>query len=427
MNGEGIDGPRLEDCVTGSHFASNGVLYDTKEVVKSKYFNTVYSEILLNEDCRTLADVAFGKFFTGDWLIELTKSVLNGNKEVDYLLVLPSDRLLQMDGYSYDEINGKFVNEDAKNAGLSSVDDRLKRLLRMCIFQRTKGATELEDFNGFSALGYDGYGYAVNAYGDVVRFKNNKLQGLGNILDGEEVEVEEMTDFAYNNGRVFRIKDEDIAAGKMLQYSPRKTGSGVAAWTDPTLYSRIASYTEQNSDCRLFKQYMDRVYGGSAPSFIKSGTFYTVLIPTDAAIQAAVTAGKIPALPVGSAEFSTEEKPLVERFLQLCFLSGTVVVDDGLPYMEPGKNKSLSLTTAYKLTAADVDLWSANTLVDVYKDESNSLKFRFQDIKSNNWVKVEGTDPVSPVRGEGKSNYMGPLSVIHAVDGIIWFKTNPQE
>ena len=66
--------------------------------------------------------------------------------------------------------------------------------------------------------------------------------------------------------------------------------------------------------------------------------------------------------------------------------------------MEPGKNKSLSLTTAYKLTAADVDLWSANTLVDVYKDESNSLKFRFQDIKSNNWVKVEGTDPVSPVR-----------------------------
>ena len=237
LNGEGIDGPRLEDCITGSHFASNGVLYDTKEVVKSKYFNTVYSEILLNEDCRTLADVAFGKFFTGDWLIELTKSALNGNKEVDYLLVLPSDRLLQMDGYSYDEINGKFVNEDAKNAGLSSVDDRLKRLLRMCIFQRTKGATELEDFNGFSALGYDGYGYAVNAYGDVVRFKNNKLQGLGNILDDEEVEVEEMTDFAYNNGRVFRIKDEDIAAGKMLQYSPRKTGSGVAAWTDPTLYS----------------------------------------------------------------------------------------------------------------------------------------------------------------------------------------------
>lgn len=79
--GERIDGPPLEDCVTGSHFASNGVLYDTKEVVKSKYFNTVYSEILLNEDCRTLADVAFGKFFTGDWLIELTKSVLNGNKE----------------------------------------------------------------------------------------------------------------------------------------------------------------------------------------------------------------------------------------------------------------------------------------------------------------------------------------------------------
>lgn len=426
LNGEGKDGPRLEDCIIGSHFASNGVLYDTKEVVKSKYFNTVYSEILLNEDCRTLADVAFGKFFTNDWLAELTKSILNGNKEVDYLLVLPSDKLLQMDGYSYDDINSRFVNDDAKNAG-ASVDDRLKRLLRMCIFQRTKGATELDGFNGFPSLGYDGYGYAVNAYGDVVRFKDNKLQGLGNMLDGEEVEVEEMTDFAYNNGRVFKIKDEDIAEGKMLQYSPRKTGSGLAAWTDPTLYSRITSYTEQNTDCRLFKQYMDRAYGGSTPSFIKSGTFYTVLIPTDTAIQTAVAAGTIPALPSGSTEFSAEEKPLVERFLQLCFLSGTVVVDDGLPYMEPGKNKTLSLTTTYKLTDAEVDLWSTNTLVDIYKDESNSLKFRFQDIKSNNWVKVEGTEPVSLVRGAGKSNYMGPLSVIHTVDGIIWYKTNPQE
>lgn len=62
--------------------------------------------------------------------------------------------------------------------------------------------TELDDFAGFPQLSYDGYGYAVNIYGDMIRFRDNKLQGLGNILDGTEVEVEEV-DFDYINGHVF--------------------------------------------------------------------------------------------------------------------------------------------------------------------------------------------------------------------------------
>lgn len=421
LNGAGKDGPAFEDCVTRSNFASNGVLYDTKEVVESKYFTTVYSEILLNKDCRNLSNVAYEKFFVNDWIPELTKSKLTGDKETDYIMVLPSDELLKEDGFIYDEVNKKFLNENA-SAVSASAEDRMKRLLRSCIFRRTKGETELVDFSGFPGLSYDGYGYAVNSYGDIIRFKDNKLQGLGNILDNTEVEVEEV-DFEYINGRVFRITN-----GQMIEYSPRHTGSGAVAFASPKLYDRITEYAARNSDCKLFKQYMDRIYGGTSPSFIRESTNYTVLIPTDEAINNAVGSDLLPALPAGTDAFAPEDKAAVERFIQLCFLTGTVVPDDGMPYIEPGKNESLTLNTVYKLTDSELDLWLVNTAVVVSKiPGTNALSFRFQDIKKNDWLQVEGYSAVNVVRGFDKSNYMGPLSVIHAVDGIIGFTTHPNE
>lgn len=130
-------------------------------------------------------------------------------------------------------------------------------------------------------------------------------------------------------------------------------------------------------------------------------------------------------MPAGTTEFSLEEKPLAERFLKLCFLSGNVVADDGASYIEPGMNESMSLTTSHTITEASVDLWSAKTYVKAFKSEgSNILKFNFQNITEGNWIKVEGEGEVSVIRGFNKSNYMGPLSVIHAVDNIIWFHIN---
>ena len=201
----------------------------------------------------------------------------------------------------------------------------------------------MADFSGFPGLPYDGYGYAVNSYGDIIRFKDNKLQGLGNILDNTEVEVEKV-DFGYINGRVFRITN-----GQMIEYCPRRTGSGAGAFASPKLYDRITEYAAQNSDCKLFKQYMDRIYGGASPSFIRESTNYTVLIPSDEAINNAVGSDLLPALPAGTNAFTPEDRSVVERFIQLCFLTGTVVPDDGMPYIEPGKNESLTLNTAYKL------------------------------------------------------------------------------
>lgn len=417
LNGAGKNGPVFDACVAKSTFASNGILYDTPDVVKSKYFNTVYSEILLNKSCRDLVRMAYTTYFTSDWIVELTKSPLTGFTAENYTLLLPSDELLAGDGYSYDDVNKKFLNANASAASIS-VDDRLKRLLRMCIIKRTNGETELKDFSGSPELGYDGYGFAVNAYGDMIRFKNNKVQGIGNILDNVEVEVEEMTDFTYNNGRVFKIN-------KLLQYSPRETVSDASGWKDGSLYETITNYTTVNNGSQLFKKYLDRAYGGTSPSFIKASTFYTVLIPTDDAINKAVAEGKIPALPSGSKEFSLEEMSLVETFLKLCFLSGEVVADDGLSCIEPEMKKTSLLTTSHTITEASVDLWSAKTYVEAFKNSGdNILKFRFQNISEGTWIKVEGEGEVTVVRGFNKSNYMGPLSVIHAIDNIIWFHIN---
>lgn len=420
LNGTGGNTPSFQDIVTRSSFASNGVLYDTKEVVKSKYFNTVYSEILLNKACRNMVSVAFAKFFTNDWIVELTTSPLTTGVEMaDYVLVLPTDEMLAMDGFEYDEIRKVFLNTEASQVN-ASVDDRLKRLLRMCIFKRTKNESEIKNFEGTASLGYDGYGYAVNAYGDMVRYKNNQLQAAGNILDNEVVEVEEMTDFPYNNGRVFRITN-----GKMLQFSPRNTHSSEAAgWKDRTVYEAITDYTVANSNCSLFKQYLDRMYNGTLP-FVKASTFYTVLVPTDEAIEKAVEDGWIPALPDGGASFAPEDNNVVERFLKLSFLSGKVVADDGAPYIEPDRNESVSLTTCYTITEASVDLWSAKTYAKATKNEGDhTLKFQFQNIMEGTWDKIKGGEAVGVVRGFEKSNYIGPMSVIHMVDNVLRYEIN---
>ncbi|MFV0327720.1 MAG: hypothetical protein ACK5LF_25670 [Bacteroides xylanisolvens] len=210
-----------------------------------------------------------------------------------------------------------------------------------------------------------------------------------------------------------------------MQYIHRETVSDDNGWKDGTIYDAITNYTAANAGSQLFKKYLDRVYGGTSPSFIKASTFYTILIPTDEAITKAVVEGKIPALPSGTTEFTSEQKPLVDCFLKLCFLSGNVVADDGASYIEPGMNEALSLTTSHTITEASVDLWSAKTYVKAFKNEGdNILKFSFQNIVEGTWIKAEGEGEVSVIRGFNKSNYMGPLSVIHAIDNIIWFHFN---
>lgn len=420
LNGEGSRGADFASSgILKSTFASNGVMYNIDHVIKSKYFNTVYSEILLNPDYR-MAFYILKNFFATSLTDELMKSPITGYTEENYTILLPSDELLKADGYTYDEIAKTFSNSLKVGTAISS-DDRLKRLIRMCIFKRIHNNdvnTEIKDFMGSPSLGYEGYGYAVNDYGDMIRFKDNKLQAIGNILDGSEVNATEVTSFKFNNGRVFTID-------KLLQFSARETKpTAVEGWEDRTIYQCISDYVAQNPNASMFKQYLDALLYTSTDGTIagiNKANFYTVLIPQNDMMQAAISQGHLPAF--ADIKKTDENQAMAVRFLNTCFLAGIVIADDGVSRIEPGNFEKISQATSYRVNEPSLDMVSVKTYMEITK-EGGVLKFRPKDITEGNKVQVEGINEASIIRDIKKSNYMGPRTVIHAIDNFLTYKIN---
>lgn len=420
VNAEGAAGPTFENSgITKSSFASNGIMYNIDHVVKSKYFNTVYSEILLNPKYR-MTYYVFKNFYSTGLAEDLMKSPISGYMEENYTILLPSDELLKADGFTYDEI-AKAFDHTLKVGTTISTDDRIKRLIRMCIFKRIKNNevnTEIKDFSGSPSLGYDGYGYAVNDYGDMIRFKDNKIQAVGNIMDGEEVTATELTDFPYNNGHVFAID-------KLLQFSPRNSKSTVAAgWEDQTMYECIKEYVTKNPEASLFKQYLDALLYTSTDGTIagiNKASFYTVLIPQNDAIERAIEQGYLPKL--ADVKATDENQAIAVCFLNTCFLPGMVISDDGVERIEPGNYEKISQPTSYKVNEPSLDMVAVKTYMEVTK-EGGILKFRPKDITEGNTMQVEGINEATVIRDINKSNYMGPKTVIHAIDNFLTFKVH---
>ena len=418
INGMGNRGTGFaESGITGSSFCSNGIMYNIDHVIPSKYFNTVYSEILLNPSYKLLY-YAFNKYYKTSLQEDLMKSPITGYLQENYTILLPSDDLLKADGYKYDQVNNTFTNSVI--LGTTNSDDRLKRLMRMCVFERTKNEdtnTTITDFQGNPELGYDGFGYAVNDYGDMIRFKNNKLQAVGNILSNEWVTATELTSFPYNNGKVFTLD-------KLLQYSPRTTNPTAAdGWNDQTLYTFITKYVAQNSNASKFLSYLNATLYNPADGTIagiSTSGYYTILIPQNDMIDKAVADGYLPPL---SQVLPANDKIFAKaaNFINSCFLSGTVIADDGKSKIEPGNYDKLNVSTIYRVNDPDKDLISVKTYIEASK-VNGALVFTPKNIEEGVVVKVKGINQAKIIRGITKSNYMGPRAVIHAVDNYLTFQ-----
>ncbi|MCD8165399.1 MAG: fasciclin domain-containing protein, partial [Bacteroides sp.] len=419
LNGEGGRGPSFnESSIKEARIASNGILYYSDEVIKSKYFETVYSEILLNPACNLL-NIAFNKYYSSI-VDDLMKSPLTGFTDENYTLIIPADELLMADGYTYNEGDDTFSNEDL--LGSLTVDDRLRRLIRMGIFYRDQN-TELKDFTGGLLSEYEGYGYAVNSYGEMIRYRNNELQGVGNIKSGEVVNLEYIDEF--NNGHVFKMD-------KLLQYSPRMTNPTEAGgWEDQSLYNCLKEYVESNPNATIFFEYLTKTLYSATEgtiSGVSASSFYTVLVLQDDILQELINTGILPEpssslLDITSGDYDAEIAENVANFVSIHLLGGTVVPDDGLTVIMPGNYSSLILSTAYRVTDLDLDLISEKTDVVVRK-ENGKLIFTPRNIESGNKILVEGIGEATVIRDIKKSNYMGPRAVIHAIDSYLSFKVN---
>lgn len=433
VNGEGTYGLNFENAgITDKKLASNGFVFLTDNVIKSRYFETVYSEIFLNP-IHAWLNQAYVNFYNTGLREELMKSILNGYPSEKYTMLNFSDDLLKADGYTLNSSASPptFANSLVSGA---STDDRLKRLMRMHVFPGLKNNEVNSEITGFTTApipNYAGWGFLVNGYGDMIRYKNNILQAAGNIEDNTEVTVTKVND-PYNNGQVFNVD-------KLLQYSPRATAVGEARWKELTLWQYLLRAKTQNAGVSMFVNYVQACLKNPDTDDldgIKIENFYTVLMVNNSAMTQAVTRGYLPTLDVINAG-DLIARAKATQFLNAHFLQGSVLPDDGYAFLYPvnpmSPNRMLA-PTILKITNEGLGLTSASTRIEISKTTTGLITFMPQNITLGTRILVtagfglsstmrvqRGTVTGTTIPNNFRSNRIACKAVLHEVNNFFTF------
>lgn len=425
LNGKGNRGDAFDkNKYTKILPASNGFFYGGDSYIKSRYFETVFTEIFLNSSYKFL-NYAFSEYFTSTLKEELLRCELNGYTQENYTILMPSDDLLKADGFDWTWISGSskygFTNSNAGSAiGNFDLTTRMQRLVKSHIFKRLKNdeinsalTTFTTDASFVSA--YGGYSFAVNEYGDMIRYKDGKIQMLGNYDDNEWVTATLYKTFS--NGQVFTID-------KMLQYSPRKTYPNQAeGYKSNDLWVYIlnmvngTSQRGQNTNVALFRNYMEACLKGSESNELaglSADQTYTIFMPTNTAITKAIANGDLPTLTNVRADVVARQK--ATSFILYHILKGKEIVDDGLTYLLPNKEKVTE--EVWPTALKDV---VDNTYLSVRKDVNGNLLVSTQYLKTGTNLS-QTVKTATVVRGATRSNYFGARAVIHEINDYVVYK-----
>lgn len=437
LNGEGNMGSPFDGAgILDKKMASNGFIYLIDHVLKSRFFETVYSEIYLNPS-HSLLNRAYVNFYINGLREDLMKCVLNGYTSERYTMLNFSDKILTDDGFSYNSVSSQFEHKDISDQTICN--SRLQRLIRSHIFPGLKNSeinSEIVSFDDLPEITqYEGWKFINNLYGDVVRYKNNQMQAAGNIEDETFVTLTQVND-TFNNGQVYNVD-------KLLQYSPRETSSGDGRFKDLTLWQYLSRARTQNPNVSIFVNYVERCLKTNPDANdldgIKAENFYTVLMPTNSAMNTAISNGLIQVL---DSVNTNHKEYLAEatRFVNSHFLQGTVYPDDGLPYLYPvnplSPNRAL-ISTLLKINDEALDLTNERTFIEVSKTASGLLNFVPQNITLGSKILVTGTTSGlvrvtrggvlgSTVPNNFRSNRIACKAVLHEVNNYITFTlSNP--
>lgn len=403
--------------------ASNGLFYGSTDYVKSRYFETVYTEILLNSSY-SLFNQALEAYFDATLKEELLKCQLNGYTQENYTVLMPSDDLLKADGFSWVWLSGSnaygFANSNSGSSlGNFDVAARMQRLVASHIFKRIKNDQVNCAITSFTtdpafASAYGGYSYAVNEYGDMIRYKDNKIQMLGNYDENNWVTATPYKTFS--NGQVFKID-------KMLQYSRRTTyPSAPEGYKSQDLYTYILNMASglQNTNVALFKNYLAACLKGDASNDLaglSADMVLTIFMPNNIAINKAIANGDLPTLAQVNADAAARMK--ATNFILYHMIKGKEFVDDGLSYIMP--NDQVMSEETWPTVLKDV---VDNTYLSVSKDINGDLIVSTQSSstgkKLSNVVKS-----AMVIRGLKHSNYFGAKAVMHEI-GDYFVYSKPQ-
>ncbi|MDR1342486.1 MAG: fasciclin domain-containing protein [Prevotellaceae bacterium] len=430
INGEGERGRDLSaEDYPDIRPASNGFFYGSNTYVKSHYFETVLTEVLLRPSKYLFVYNALQKYFMASLWEDFIKCPLNGYTEENYTVLLPSDEQLREDGFTWEWVSPAYGFRHAHEAsGTTFADTRMQRLIRSHVFKRIKPSPDdnsyVLDFQSGTLPEYGGYGYAVNDYGDMVRYRDGKVQMLGNYGNGEWVEVRRVeTDFT--NGQVY-------TADKLLQYSKECVSS--AGCEEQDMVDYLKAIKVQNSNVSKALDYLIFFAENTKNQYILSKeSFWTILLPNNAAIDAANVRenGVFPYLPLLSGlqngynqatlpDSWMDDMDQAINFFKYHLIPGMLFVDDGYPNVLFSSGQQQADAVVATTLKTEINLLQASTFVKIEKDNSSSNALSFstavvsEPLSENRTVRV--------VRGENKSNLFGAKAVIHEVDGFLAYK-----
>ena len=436
LNGSGSSGLQFsQSSITGATLASNGFVYHSNGVIKSRIFESVYSEIFLNP-ALLWSNIGYVNNFNSSLREDLQKCILNGFSSERYTLITFDDQLLKDDGFLYNSGTNVFSHSVS---GVNA-NSRLTRLLRSHVFEGLKNNeinSEITDFATTGITNMDNWNFTVTSYGDPVRYKGNQMQAAGNIEDNTFVNLTKLND-TYLNGTVWK-------ADKPLQYSPRVTGStDDRKFRDLTLWEYLDRARTQNPNVKLFVDYLQRCIKtmpddatSTALDGISTEQFYTVLMPNNTAMNAALSAKVIP--PIDSINSAN---PIAFAraafFINSHIIQGRVYVDDNKTYLFPvnahSPNKALSPVLA-KVNSERLGLTNQSLLIEVSKTASGLINWVPQSVTQGSKVLVSATTSGTMRTQRGKptgttilnnyrSNRIACKAVLHEVNNYFSFKLN---
>lgn len=435
LNGKGSAGKSFtESSITGGLMASNGFVYHSNEAIRSRIFESVYSELFLNPTHKW-SNIGFVNNFNTSLREDLQKCELNGFISERYTLLVFDDQLLSNDGFSYNTSDNVFSHSVS---GVTA-NSRLTRLLREHLFEGQNNSEVNSEITSFSTVGlsnYDNWNFTVTSYGDPVRYKNNQIQAAGNIEDNTLVTLTKLNE-TYLNGTVWK-------ADRLLQYSPRVSGSSDdTKFKDLTLWQYLDRARTQNPNVKQFVDYFQKCIKtmpddntSTALDGISTEQFYTILMPNNTAISGAQAAKVLPPLDSVNAAYP-DAFARAAFFVNSHILTGRVLVDDNIKnYLYPANTSSLNralVPVAAKVNNERLGLTNQTLLIEVSKNSTGTLKFVPQSVLQGSTTLVTGgiSGTVAVQRGKPtgttiannyRSNRIACRAVLHEVNNYFTFK-----
>jgi uncharacterized surface protein with fasciclin (FAS1) repeats len=279
---------------------SNGVFYGTNKVNEPNVFSTVYGKSYLNPKMSLMTK-----------LLDYEQKVIVTNPNNKFTLFMMPDAVLSAQNYAFNTATNLFTLNNVGN------DSNRLNLLRIL----NTGVVETPNNEMANIFNPNDSGTIVSYGGEYLKWKWNSALGKPQIFTagtrdrGLTVVVDSVK--ATKNGQVLYLNNllyfTYIPIGKHIE------NLGTATTSE---YNLFWNYLKNST---AYDATTSNIVGTSA------GSFYTVFVPNNNAIRAAITAGLLPgtsAVP-NFAPTLTSDRVLVEKFIQYHILDKKSVINDG--------------------------------------------------------------------------------------------------